>query len=224
MPAKPNLGRPNLVRNHCRKFTVSFDLVLPPKVAASISAGSVTMDDSAGMPVTLYGKSYQTGGNRYAVSGFFQPSEDRSGNFKFHFLNEDYGRPPSEVKPVDQLFEVAVRSAPATPVEVDFQATFEYHFADGWISIPPLPGDVGMEDAPVDPYFNSINSIGFCNIEDSGEIYEELEIRVTHSGLFVQEIHLRRDKVIDGRLVRSFFTEGTEMSATFIARVEDLDV
>ena len=223
MPGSPNLGRPNLVRNHCQRFGVSFDLALPPEVAASLSIGSLIMDDPDGMPITVYGKSYQTGGNRYTVSGFFQLREDGHGHFRFQFLSEDYGRPPGDIQPVDQLFELAAKSAPATPVEVDFRGTFEYHFADGWISMPPLPGEAGMEDA-ADPIFNSINSIGFCNIEDTGEIHEELEIRVTDAGLFIQEMHLRRDKVIDGRLVRSLFTEGSRLSSKFIARVEDLDV
>ena len=214
-----------MARSHCRNFRFSFDLALPPEVAESIIAGSLILDDSHGAQITLYGKSYRAGGKSYAVSGSFHQNEDGVCHFNFSFLSEDYGRPPGEIKSVDRLFALAAVSAPETAVEVDFYATFEYSFADNWISIPPLPLPIDADDGweyTGAVYFNSINSIGFSNIQDDGEIYEAMEIRVTDSGLYIQEMHLRRDKVIDGSLVQSLFREGSRLSSEFVARVDDL--
>ena len=223
MPGRPSLGGPNLARHHYERLNFSFGMELPLEVAERTSYGSLVMDDAYGGTVTLYGKSYRIGGDSYTVSGFFKHDEEDRYLFNFVFIYEDYGRPPADIKPVDRLFALAVDSAPPTPVAVDFHATFAYSFADGWMSLPPLP--LPLEDLwePAEKIsFNSIQSMSFSNIDDAGGIGETMEVRVTEAGLFVHELHLMRDKVIDRRLVQSLFREGASLSSEFIVRVDHL--
>ncbi len=215
------IGRPNLARLHCDRFSVFFHLSLPSVVESGVLTTTHHHRDDDGNIFAYYGKSYRHHGVAYVAQGSIFSHDPENYHINFSFVQSDRGRPPAGYESPDRLLEIALEIAPIEPVELDVRSNYTYDMDDGWSPRLPLPMEMPK---PI----SSVRGTSFTHIEGvrlskkvEAKTPEWIQMNVSDDGEITHEVGILRMKVLNSNTIGSLFREVSRMSLGMVTQKED---
>ena len=215
------LGRPNLVRHNCQEFRIVFHLDLSSEQSLAAMRGSHSHEDSSGKLRAFYGKTYKSNQQSHVVDGLILNVKDCHYHFNFRLQQEDRGKPPTDIKSPDILWDLAIDAAPASEVDITYYGSYRYPSGFGWNSSLPIPHEMEQPlKLPRVPAFTHIAGLRLCNFRGDN-IADSIDVKMGANGEITHELRLQRQQRIDARLFKRLFREGNRISSSLLAQQED---
>ena len=210
------LGRPNLTRFHCDRFSVFFHLKIPAEVASQVLLTTHHHRDADDNIFAYYGKSYRYQGNAYVAEASAVSHDPEFYHLSFSFAKSDRGKPPPGYESPDKLLEIALENAPDELVEFENISNFTYELDDGWSPRLPLPI---VMTRPIrttrGKSFTHMEGVRLSNKVDE-KTPEWIQIEVSDTGEIAHEVGILRMKVLNSNSIRSLFREAVRLSLSMV--------